>query len=372
MMIAARTMAEFGHFEVLGAMLSEMCTWPRTHWPASDQEMMPYPVFRYDPRCAWRAIRWCARSVSEGWCIVRVSGEQSGEVGIMAEMDQGIKRLIQTHPQDILAFAVPEAEYLGTLPVDVATERQLVLDSLLRVRIEGIECAVDVEAGASPQKDMAKRLYEYGSRVQTTMDLPVISVVFWLQRNGKRPASPYRVQVGRRRIVDWYFTGIALYDIPAQTLLDRGITGLLPLVPFCRDGDKLEVIEQAAELVKTQTTDAEQRELESLLAIFGARFVGNEPILAMIGRLFMSTEILETSPLYQLWVSEATEKGMAQGMAQGLREAVLAVLGSRFGELAPDLVAAINSATVEQLRDLLAHVGTESLEHITRRLGEWS
>jgi hypothetical protein len=73
----------------------------------------------------------------------------------MAEMDQGIKRLIQTHPQDILAFAVPEAEYLGTLPVDVATERQLVLDSLLRVRIEDVECAVDVEAEAEPTKDIA-------------------------------------------------------------------------------------------------------------------------------------------------------------------------------------------------------------------------
>jgi DNA uptake protein ComE-like DNA-binding protein len=80
----------------------------------------------------------------------------------------------------------------------------------------------------------------------------------------------------------------------------------------------------------------------------------------------MSTEILETSPLYQLWVSEATEKGMAQG----LREAVLAVLHSRFGEPAPEVVAAINGATVEQLRELLNYVGTESLEQITQRLGE--
>src|SRR5579872_4699359 len=164
----------------------------------------------------------------------------------MAEMDQGIKRLIQTHPRDILAFTVPEAEYLGTLPVDVATERQLVLDSLLRVRIAGVECAVDVEAEASPQADIAKRLFEYGSRVQTTLELPVISVVFWLHANGKPPASPYRVQVGKRRIVDWYFDGIALYDMPAQTPLERGITGLLPLVPFCRDGGTLEAIERAA------------------------------------------------------------------------------------------------------------------------------
>ncbi|MGH2516936.1 MAG: hypothetical protein ACRDHP_14890 [Ktedonobacterales bacterium] len=292
----------------------------------------------------------------------------------MAEMDQGIKRLIQTHPRDILSFAVPEAEYLGTLPIDPAAERQIVLDTLLRVRIDGKECAVDIEAEAQPHKEAAQRLYEYGSRVHTTTGLPVISVVLWLNRGGKRPTSPYRVTVGKRRIVDWYFDGIALFDIPAQTLLNGGFIGLLPLVPFCRDGGTLEAIEQAAELVKTQTADAEQRELESLLAVFGARFVGNGPMLTLIRRLFMSTEILETSPLYQMWVSEATDKGMAQGMAQGmaegLREAVVTVYRNRFGEPAPELVAAFNRATVDQLRELLVPVGTETSEQITRRLSE--
>lgn len=286
----------------------------------------------------------------------------------MAEMDQGIKRLLQTHPQDILAFAVPEAEYLGTLPVDVATERQLVLDSLLRVRIEGIECAVDIEAEADPDKDMPQRLYDYGSRVHTMTRLPVISVVHWLQSNGTLPKSPYRVRVGRRRIVDWYCQGIALYDLPAQTLLDRGILGLLPLVPFCKDGGTLDVIERAAELVKALAPDPEALELDTLLAIFGARRVGNAAMLAMIRRLFMSTKILETSPLYQEWVGRAREEGKAEGEAEGLREAIVAVLHSRFGEPAPALVTAINGATLEQLRGILSYVGMESLEQITQRL----
>lgn len=55
-----------------------------------------------------------------------------------------------------------------------------------------------------------------------------------------------------------YFEGITRFDIPAQALLDRGITGLLSLVPFCRDGDTLDVIERAAELVKAQATTSEQ------------------------------------------------------------------------------------------------------------------
>ena len=82
----------------------------------------------------------------------------------MPDMDQGIKRLIQTHPADILALAVPGTEYLGTLPVDVASEPRLVLDTLLRVRYYGVECALDIEAEAGPRPDMGRRLFEYGSR----------------------------------------------------------------------------------------------------------------------------------------------------------------------------------------------------------------
>lgn len=55
-----------------------------------------------------------------------------------AEMDHGIMRLIQTHPQDILDLALPGATYMGTLPTDVATEAQLMLDTLLRVSYLGV------------------------------------------------------------------------------------------------------------------------------------------------------------------------------------------------------------------------------------------
>lgn len=105
----------------------------------------------------------------------------------MAEMDQGIKRLLQTHPADVLAFAVPGAEYLGTMPIDVATEPQLVLDTLLRVRYQGVECAVDLEAEAHPQRDIGRRCFEYGSRASIVTGLPIISVVLWLEANGTPP-----------------------------------------------------------------------------------------------------------------------------------------------------------------------------------------
>ncbi len=104
----------------------------------------------------------------------------------MREMDQGIKRIVQTHPQDVLQLALPGAEYLGPAPVDVAAEPQLVLDTLQRVRYHGVECLVDIEAEATPRPDIGRRCFEYGSRASVVHQLPVVSVVLWLERGGRR------------------------------------------------------------------------------------------------------------------------------------------------------------------------------------------
>ena len=100
--------------------------------------------------------------------------------------------------------------------MDVATEPQLVLDTLLRVRYEGVECAVDVEAEARPHPDIGRRLFEYGARATIVTGLPVISVVVWLEPNGKPAPSPYELRAGSRLIATWHFVGIELYRVPAQ------------------------------------------------------------------------------------------------------------------------------------------------------------
>jgi hypothetical protein len=82
----------------------------------------------------------------------------------------------------------------------------------------------------------------------------------------------------------------------------------------------------------------------------------------------MSTEIIGTSSLYQEWVREATEKGVAQGVAQGIRESVLLALRGRFVELPPEVEQTAEVADIERLRDVLAHLGTESLEQLAARL----
>lgn len=98
----------------------------------------------------------------------------------------------------------------------------------------------------------------------------------------------------------------------------------------------------------------------------------------------MSQEILESSPLYQLWYREATEKAareareaaereaaqaVAQAAAQATRNATRIALQGRFGELPPVLAEAIASADPAALQRVLEHVGTDALEQVRERLG---
>ncbi|MGZ3715448.1 MAG: hypothetical protein ACXVA4_08515, partial [Ktedonobacterales bacterium] len=102
----------------------------------------------------------------------------------------------------------------------------------------------------------------------------------------------------------------------------------------------------------------------------------------LIRRLFMSNEILEQSSLYQLWVKQATERGIEQGVKQGIEqgvqqgvqseaaEAVRVVLGGRFGALSPELDAAIGAADVERLHAVLARAATAGEDELLVLLRE--
>jgi hypothetical protein len=168
------------------------------------------------------------------------------------EIDQGVKRLAQSRPRDLVAFAVPGAEYLGPLATDLATASQLVADTLFRVRYKGVECVVNLEVEAAPGKEMADRVFLYGSRAYALYRRPVLSVVLWLQKEhgGRPPASPWQMGIPGEGLATWKFRRIELYNTPAEELLQRGLegfVGLLPLVPFTRGGKRKETARRQRE-----------------------------------------------------------------------------------------------------------------------------
>lgn len=290
----------------------------------------------------------------------------------MPEMDQGIKRLVQTHPQDVLALVLPGAEVLGVLPVDVATERQQVLDNLLRVRYQGIEFAVDLEIEAQAREDIAFRLYEYGMRARLVTRMPVLSAVLWLEPGGVPPTSPFEDKVGDLLSATRHFIGIELYKLSAEDIFSHGLPGMLPLVAFSAQRADLGAIERAARLVQERASADDVPELETLLAVFASRSFDTTTMRALLGRVFMNTDIIETSSLYQEILARGRDQGIEQGIERGREqgvqheaaEAVRVVLRSRFGELPPEIEAAIRAADVDHLHAALAQAVTATRDEL--------
>lgn len=139
-------------------------------------------------------------------------------------------------------------------------------------------------------------------------------------------------------------------------------------------GEQETTIERAVTLVRERVADSErQRMAASLLALFAARHLGAKSVLAIFRRVFMSTEILDQSPLYHQLVDEAVARswaeGRTEGEAKGVREAALAALRGRWGELSPDVAAAVEAVSAGVLLDVVAHIATDTREQMQARLG---
>ena len=280
----------------------------------------------------------------------------------MAEKDQGAKAVIQLRPADWIAYVLPGAEYQGPLETDVATEPQLMLDTLSRARYQGMDCAVNLEIQSAYDKTIPRRMFLYGSRAMGVHGLPVISVVLWLYSKGRVPASPYRVQVGDRLVMDWHFINIEMRKLSASAMITSGPLGLLPFVPFMQRANE-QLAEQAMRRVKEQAPEDQIETLGFVMAVFIAEVFHNESLAwAIARRVFMSIDLFKESPLYQSLVKQAKEEGMAQGM----REIAQSALESRFGPLSADVLQALSAADEATLK---AVVASNSLEQVRQQLG---
>jgi hypothetical protein len=278
----------------------------------------------------------------------------------MGEMDQGLKRLLQIAPESLIPFLVQGCIYLETLATDVAVEAQLVLDTLFRVLYQDVECLLNIEIQSTADADMPRRCFDYAKRASFVYKQPVMSLVLWLRKRGTLPSMTYEERVGDRLLGTWNIFSIEVYNLQARDMINTGIVGLLPLVPFMQGAD-MATIEEAAHVVETQTTDELQTTLTTLLAVFTAQFHGKDAARALVRRLKMATNILDESPLYREWVETAE--------ANGMRRMVQRALEGRFTTLDTDVVAALQNADETTLDAIITHVTTDTLAEVRTRLG---
>ncbi len=285
----------------------------------------------------------------------------------MGEIDQSFKRLFLLRVDALLQWLLGDVQDVQPLLPDLATERQLIPDTLYRVIYEGVLCLVNIEVQSGPDPEMPRRLYLYAARASGLYNLPVISIVIYVFDRGTVTPSPYEMRVGRWVSGHWNFHSVELYRLPPEQLLKAGLPGVLPLVPLTQNA-RLEDAEEAMRRLTREEPEDEAKSLGALLAIFLGHMRNDKALaLDLYRRFFMANldNFVRDNPvLHDVWV-EMTEKGEVKGKC----EAIQRVLTARFGPLSEDVLAALQAADIPRLDHIADYAAIDTLEQVRMRLG---
>ena len=232
--------------------------------------------------------------------------------------DNATKRLLREKPQHFVSWLVPEGLFKRNLSVGLKS-RNIYADGLFAITVNEQPALLHTEFQTSKDGLMGERLLEYSVLASSENNwLPVYTYVIYLRRDGDVPKSPLirRLPSGEE-VHRFYYQVIEVAKISAKQLLQRGLLGLLPLLPLTDGGTQPEVMQEAVSTL----VEAREIELLALAYTFGGLISGNRAYDEWFERSFaMLEDIMEESWTYQEIVKKGMQKGLEKGREEGREE----------------------------------------------------
>jgi hypothetical protein len=149
---------------------------------------------------------------------------------------------------------------------------------------------------------------------------------------------------------------ILLWNISYRELMDRGLPGILPLVPLARGGADREVIEEVIALLMPME-ESVKRELLALTLLFASLAFERSEDQEWIRRKFeMLKDILRGTPAYQYIYEEGREEEHQKHL-RSLQQKILEIVQKRYPRLAKlAQKQVVGIVQTELLEDLLIKV----------------
>lgn len=251
----------------------------------------------------------------------------------------------------------------------VLEERRI--DLLLSARIAGREMHLMflVEHRSTPQTRMVVRILEYMAALwravpETDSLVPILPIVVHHGPTGWTAPRSMRELLGLDatleallgdRLLSLVLTIDDLAHVtPEQIAARRGSAQVRLVLAMLRDASTAasvgELLSRWAELVIAAL--AEDPDLDAVVLVL--RYISqvrNEPLDELIeAARHIGHEAEEAAmTLYERLIAEGEAKGEAKGKAEGMAKVVLRQLAERFGPVAPELIARVRTASVEEL-----------------------
>jgi hypothetical protein len=167
--------------------------------------------------------------------------------------DRRMKRLFRIVPLDIAQWLFPGAIFNGILPNELEDENDeevLYADVLYDFTIHGKRVLLHVEFQKRGESKMEERMWVYNVRATVQYGCPVWSCVIYLVEDSPIAESELIQTLPTGRVIHHFdFDVICLWKVPTQELKEKGLLGLLPLLPLTREGRRREVVEEIITLL---------------------------------------------------------------------------------------------------------------------------
>lgn len=270
----------------------------------------------------------------------------------MAVFDRLLKQLVTNFAPDFAAWLlnaeIDETEALiSELPVET-----VVVDALFRVRLaDGRVTLLHIEfQGRRSHRPMPIRMLDYLARLVQQYELPIHSVVFYLDRGSGSSDTGQHQHIGLNGnvILTWNYHVIHLWRMQAEDLLAMDRYSLLPLVSLTQIATPTETLPRV--LAKIRSESEPDQQVELLKQLVG--LMKDEEIIAMTKELLTDLELEELKEFpylweqYQRYQEKVKSEGRAEGRAEGLtigkiegerqktRDNILEVIAVRFNPTA--------------------------------------
>ncbi len=293
--------------------------------------------------------------------------------------DNGMRRLMAICAQDFLDWLHPGTFFTGKMSGKFESF-EIEADAMHETIFCDEQVLVHFEFQSTTEPAMAQRLLEYLIIAFRHYNCPVISYVIYLKPCKNVPKPPFILRsADGEEILRLNYHVVMLAEIPYETLLAKGLRGLLPLVPLAAGGAKREVIEEVIQRL-LPAHDTISKELLALAQLFASLAFNKEDVenQAWIKRRFIVLQdIFRDTPAYQYILEEGREEErekQLQARLQAQRSTLSIIVQARFptlNKLAQKQTAKIKDVII--LEKMVANVGSAlTLEDAQHALLNWS
>lgn len=232
------------------------------------------------------------------------------------DADQPLKVLFRTRPRDLLPLLGDSGARVHSAQVLELGAARRSVDLVLILSRGGERYARHVEFQARHRADLARRCFEYATRLVVQLRVPVLTTVAYLKPPAPRQLV-FRESLGGTVLHERSFDVVRLWELDASEALSLGPGGAA-LVGLARGAD-LDAIARASRRIRRSAPDAQQADLLAILqALSEGRYTASQLARVIPEEVVMGSSIFDKA--VARGIAQGREQGLARGLAKGRLE----------------------------------------------------